>query len=71
MLESSAAVLEETISAEKVNVSEEEKERRRVATEVFKKLAPSSINIGGQPNNPLSVVNLITTNGHNSNPTPI
>lgn len=35
--------------------SELEKEKRRIALEVFKKLAPNNVNIGGQPNNPLGI----------------
>lgn len=39
----------------KETYTEAEKVRVNVATDIFKKLAPASINIGGQPNNPLGI----------------
>jgi hypothetical protein len=46
----------------KETYTEAEKVRVNVATDIFKKLAPSSLNIGGQPNNPLGVTLQIVLN---------
>lgn len=64
MLGTATGILENFLSIGKkeIDLSEEEKERRRVAIEVFKKLAPSNINVGGQKDNPLGITLEIVLN---------
>jgi hypothetical protein len=62
MLGQSAGVLiaaqniEPQEAAKKDFFSELNREKRRIALEVFKKLAPSNINVGGQKDNPLNLL---------------
>lgn len=59
-------VSEEEAQRKQIFTSAIEKGKTEVAKTVFLKLAPSNINLGGQANNPLSVVQLVTMNDENS-----
>lgn len=48
MLDASADVLHVAITAERTKVTPSEKQRQHLATEVFKKLAPSKIEVDGK-----------------------
>jgi hypothetical protein len=48
MLKNAAGILNDAMTAKKTLVSPSEKQRQHLATEVFKKLAPSKVEIDGE-----------------------